>query len=104
MSLLQPLGATMPIAERQSKWVADHLTGEYVLPERHELVATMNSERDKMFKRYVASKRHTMQIDFDDYFVEVAKERAAGADRARAQGFRLPIEPKAAPAGDSVAA
>ena len=38
-----------------------------------------------MFKRYVASKRHTMQIDFDDYLVALAKERKAGAERARAQ-------------------
>ena len=49
-----------------------------------------------MFKRYVASKRHTMQVDFDDYFVAPEKERKAGADRARAQGFRMPIAPKAA--------
>ena len=46
-----------------------------------------------MFKRYVASKRHTMQIDFDDYLVALAKERKAGEERAQAQGHRLPVAP-----------
>ena len=41
-----------------------------------------------MFKRYVASKRHTMQVDFDDYLVALAKERKAGEERAQAQGHR----------------
>ena len=49
-----------------------------------------------MFKRYVASKRHTMQVDFDDYVVALAKERKAGAERARAVGHRLPVAPRAA--------
>jgi hypothetical protein len=39
----------------------------------------------------VKSKRHTMQIDFDTYMWEVERERRRGADRAREQGFRLPV-------------
>ena len=41
----------------------------------------------KMFKRYVASKRHTMQVDFDNYLHELARERRAGARRMREHGF-----------------
>ena len=37
-----------------------------------------------MRKRYVASKRHTIQVDFDDYLYALDKERAAGAAAARA--------------------
>jgi hypothetical protein len=48
-----------------------------------------------MFKRYVASKRHTMQVDYDDYLADLAKEREHGRERARAQGFRLPVPPRA---------
>jgi dimethylaniline monooxygenase (N-oxide forming) len=44
-----------------------------------------------MRKRYVSSKRHTIQVDFDDYLLDLAKERAAGGERARAAGFRLPV-------------
>jgi hypothetical protein len=36
-----------------------------------------------MRKRYVASKRHTIQADFDDYMRELHQERRAGAHRAR---------------------
>ena len=52
-----------------------------------------------MRKRYVASKRHTIQVDFDDYLHALAKERRAGAERARRQGFRLPVAPGPARAG-----
>jgi len=45
-----------------------------------------------MRKRYVASKRHTIQVDFDDYLYALAKERAAGAERARRNGFKPPVE------------
>jgi dimethylaniline monooxygenase (N-oxide forming) len=44
-----------------------------------------------MSRRYVASKRHTIQVDFDDYLYALEKERRAGAERARRQGFRLPV-------------
>lgn len=84
IGLVQPLGAIMPLAELQSRWVADYLLGRYALPPRHELRADMARERRRMFKRYVASKRHTMQVDFDDYIVALGKERKRGAERAGA--------------------
>ena len=38
-----------------------------------------------MFKRYVRSKRHTMEVDFEDYVLGVKQERAPrGARRAAA--------------------
>jgi hypothetical protein len=44
-----------------------------------------------MRKRYVASKRHTIQVDFNDYLFALDAERRAGAERARARGFALPV-------------
>ena len=102
IGLLQPLGAIMPIAEVQSAWVADHLAGRYALPSPGALRADIEAERRAMFKRYVASKRHTMQVDYDDWMAATAKERRAGKERARAQGNRLPVAPRVA--GASVAA
>jgi len=96
LSLLQPLGATMPLAERQAHWIADYLRGEYALPDRAALRADMERERERMFKRYVASKRHTMQIDYDDYMYETERECRRGAERARARGFALPVPARAA--------
>ncbi len=91
IGLLQPLGAIMPLAEAQSAWVGDHLRGEYALPSPAELRRDIASDQDAMRKRYVASKRHTIQVDFDDYLHALAAERRAGAERARARGFALPI-------------
>jgi dimethylaniline monooxygenase (N-oxide forming) len=90
IGLLQPLGAIMPLAEAQGQWVADYLKGEYRLPDRPALLADIRRDQEAMRKRYVSSKRHTIQVDFDDYLHELAKERRAGAERARAAGFALP--------------
>jgi dimethylaniline monooxygenase (N-oxide forming) len=95
VGLLQPLGAIMPLAEAQGRWVAAYLRGAYHLPRRAEMEADMRRERERMFKRYVASKRHTMQVDFDNYLYELRKEMQAGAKRARAAGFTLPVRPRA---------
>jgi dimethylaniline monooxygenase (N-oxide forming) len=82
IGLLQPLGAIMPIAATQSEWVCDHLAGVYALPPDAELRADIARERRRMFKRYVASARHTMQVDYDDYLADLARERRRGAERA----------------------
>ena len=81
VGLLQPLGAIMPLAEIQSQWICDHLAGRYTLPAPPELRADMEAERRAMFKRYVPSKRHTMQVDFEDYVLGVTQERKRGAAR-----------------------
>jgi dimethylaniline monooxygenase (N-oxide forming) len=91
IGLLQPLGAIMPLAETQGQWVADYLKGEYHLPARPALLADIRADQDAMRKRYVSSKRHTIQVDFDDYLYDLAKERRAGAERARTAGFALPV-------------
>ena len=104
IALLQPLGAIMPLAEAQGRWVAAYLRGEYRLPSRSEMEADMARERAQMFKRYVASKRHTMQVDFDNYLYDLAKELKAGARRAREAGFTLPVAPRAARAEATAAA
>ncbi len=94
VGLLQPLGAIMPLAEAQGRWIAAYLRGEYHLPPPAEMDADIRRERERMFKRYVASKRHTMQVDFDNYLYELRKEMQAGAKRARAAGFTLPVRPR----------
>lgn len=94
VGLLQPLGAIMPLAEAQSEWIADYLAGRYALPAPAALIEDIERERAAMFGRYVASPRHTMQVDFDDYLVELAAERRRGARRAAMRGYGLPIAPR----------
>jgi cation diffusion facilitator CzcD-associated flavoprotein CzcO len=92
IGLLQPLGAIMPIAEAQAAWVGDYLIGDYRLPDAARVRADIAADQAAMRKRYVASKRHTIQVDFDDYLYALAKERAAGAERARRNRFKPPVE------------
>jgi cation diffusion facilitator CzcD-associated flavoprotein CzcO len=104
VALLQPLGATMPLAEAQGQWIADYLKGEYALPPRPVLLQDIEDETAAMRKRYVASKRHTIQVDFDDYLADLAREIKTGEQRARARGFALPVPPHAGAEAEPAAA
>ncbi|HEX2016908.1 MAG TPA: NAD(P)-binding domain-containing protein [Solirubrobacteraceae bacterium] len=103
VGLLQPLGAIMPLAEAQGQWLCDYLTGQYHLPDVPAMRRDIERDQRAMRKRYVASKRHTIQVDFDHYLHELGRERRAGAQRARAEGFRLPVAPRAAAAWGATA-
>jgi hypothetical protein len=103
VGLLQPIGAIMPLAEAQSRWICDHLSGRYRLPAPAAMRADIERERRRMFKRYVPSERHTMEVDFDDYLADLARERRRGAQRAAAAGYALPVPARAA-AGEVSAA
>ena len=43
----------------------------------------IDRENARMGKRYVASKRHTIQVDFHPYLRTIERERRAGARRGR---------------------
>jgi len=95
IGLLQPLGAVMPLSEAQGRWVAEYLKGEYALPPQTDVRRFIAEDFAAMQKRYVASKRHTVQVDFDDYLADLAREIKAGEQRAKARGFALPVPPRA---------
>jgi thioredoxin reductase len=90
IGLLQPLGAIMPLAEAQGAWVGDYLVGDYALPAAAHMRADIEADQAAMRARYVASKRHTIQVDYDDYLYALDKERRAGGARARANGYIPP--------------
>ena len=75
IGLIQPLGAIMPIAERQSEWVADLLQGRSSLPAEETMRKAIRRDDAKMAKRYLASKRHTIQVDHFSYMRALEKER-----------------------------
>ena len=83
VGLVQPLGAIMPIAERQGKLLAAWLTGAYVLPSRAEMLGGIADQKAAVAARYVGSKRHTIQVDYDIYMHDLQKEWAKGAARAK---------------------
>ncbi|WP_448529595.1 NAD(P)-binding domain-containing protein [Raineya sp.] len=67
IGLVQPLGAIMPLAEVQSEWVARILKGKSKLPSKEAMLADIEGYKEKLRKRYKASPRHTIQVDFYPY-------------------------------------
>jgi hypothetical protein len=81
IGLVQPIGAIMPLAEAQSEWIADLLDGTATLPSAAEMRREIAHYHRRQAKRYVTSKRHTIQVDFLEYLAELKHERVAGARR-----------------------
>lgn len=87
VGLIQPWGAIMPLAEEQSNWVAEMLTGACGLPAEAAMTEEMDAYARKLQKRYASSPRHTIQVDFYAYLDEIRKERRRGR---RFPALRLP--------------
>ena len=82
VGLVQPIGAIMPLAEAQSEWVADLVDGRGALPSYDEMRRQIRIYDEQVKKRYVASKRHTIQVDFHAYLAELDRERRESHARA----------------------
>jgi dimethylaniline monooxygenase (N-oxide forming) len=82
IGFIQPLGPIMPIAEAQSEWVADLLAGGAALPPEAEMRAEISDHDERMRKRFVASKRHTIEVDFHPYLRQIRRERRRSAQAA----------------------
>jgi cation diffusion facilitator CzcD-associated flavoprotein CzcO len=82
IGFIQPLGPIMPLAEAQCEWVADLLSDRAPLPPAGEMKREIAEEERKMRKRFVASKRHTVEVDFHPYLREIRRERKRAAQPA----------------------
>lgn len=71
IGLLQPLGAIMPLAEQQAKWIAELINGKRTLPSKEQMIAYIHKSNEKMSKRYTYRPRHTIQVDFHSYISEL---------------------------------
>jgi dimethylaniline monooxygenase (N-oxide forming) len=92
VGLAQPIGPTIRMVETQSKWVAAYLAGTYALPAREEMEAAISADRDRVRRRFYASPRHTMQVDFWPYLREIELELRRGSRRAAARDYVPPLE------------
>ncbi|KAJ1343714.1 hypothetical protein BSLG_001695 [Batrachochytrium salamandrivorans] len=78
IGLFQPLGAIIPGSELQSRWVARLWTGKCRgLPGRVQRLEDIQKKQHRMKQRYVASPRHTIQVDAGPYFDEIAEQFGA---------------------------
>jgi dimethylaniline monooxygenase (N-oxide forming) len=82
IGFIQPLGPIMPLAEAQMEWIADLLSGRAALPSPAEMRKEIAVEEEKQRKRFVASKRHTVEVDFYPYLREIRRERKRDSARA----------------------
>ena len=75
VGFIQPLGPIMPLAEAQAEWVADLLAGRVALPSKTEMREEISDYERWLHKRFVSSKRHTIEVDFHPYMRELRSER-----------------------------
>jgi hypothetical protein len=81
IGFIQPLGPIMPLAEAQVEWIADLLSDRAALPAPAEMRREVAVEEEKQRKRFVASKRHTVEVDFYPYLREIRRERKRDSAR-----------------------
>lgn len=74
LALIQPLGAIMPLAEIQAKWVAKIIKGECKLPSKEAMLKSIEEDKQKLAQRYKQTPRHTLQVDFFTYKESILKE------------------------------
>lgn len=74
IGLLQPLGAIMPLAELQTKWIAKIVKGECLLPNKEEMIDAIDKDARKLHKQFDESPRHTLEEDFFGYKSTIEKE------------------------------
>jgi cation diffusion facilitator CzcD-associated flavoprotein CzcO len=82
IGFIQPLGPIMPLAEAQAEWIADLLTGRAALPSTTEMRSEIAAYDRWLKKRFVASKRHTVEVDFHPYLREISRERRRSTQAA----------------------
>ncbi|WP_342318344.1 SDR family NAD(P)-dependent oxidoreductase [Corynebacterium mayonis] len=85
VGLLQPVGAVMPLAEKQSVWIAEMLAGDYVAPAPSQIRKQMLRAHEANKRQFYDSPRHTMEVDFDHFLWSLDRERKRGRARAEKQ-------------------
>ncbi|PWJ27029.1 cation diffusion facilitator CzcD-associated flavoprotein CzcO [Branchiibius hedensis] len=82
VGLAQSSPTIVNLAEQQSKLLARLLTGQYVLPSVEDQERIMVEDEANHLAQYYAAHRHTIQIDFARYVVDLLAEIEAGEKRA----------------------
>jgi hypothetical protein len=83
MGLAQSSPTIVNLAERQSHLVAKCLDGTYALPSVDRMLDIIAKDDAASLAQYYDAPRHTIQVDFARYVIDLNKEIAAGEKRAR---------------------
>ncbi len=82
IGLVQTTGSAIPVVERQSALLADHLTGRYKPPAAPRRRADAARRRRGAARRYGAHKRPHLRVEFDGFMRELSVEHRRGRRRA----------------------
>lgn len=78
VGLLQPIGATIPLVEIQSRWLAAVLAGEVKLPDRATMETEIAQHQRALARRYVNSARYTLEVDYREYAKQLRGDMKRG--------------------------
>lgn len=74
IALVQVVGAIFPVAEAQGRWYALLMNQKRQLPRKEVMLTDIKKKERENAKRYVASPRHTIQVDYLPYLDELAEQ------------------------------
>ncbi|XP_008846479.1 dimethylaniline monooxygenase [N-oxide-forming] 5-like [Nannospalax galili] len=74
IGILQPMGATIPTSEIQSRWVTRVFTGLKKLPSGSDMMADINKRKRITAKQFLESPRDARRVQFIDYMDEIGSE------------------------------
>ena len=72
--MIQSWGPISPVMELQARWAVRIFKNELKLPSRSRMDEDIRERLYQMSKRYVASPRHTLQVDHVEHCNELADE------------------------------
>ena len=78
VGLVQPIGATIPLVEIQSRWLAGVLAGEIALPAPDAMQSEVREHWRGVKRRYVDSARYTLEVDYRDYARDLRADMESG--------------------------
>ena len=73
IGLVQPLGAIMPISEMQCRVATRIIKGSSSLPSHGDMWTDIRNTKSLMNHRYAQSRRHTIQVEYQDYMDQLAE-------------------------------
>uniref|UniRef100_A0A8C5AVD4 Flavin-containing monooxygenase n=1 Tax=Gadus morhua TaxID=8049 RepID=A0A8C5AVD4_GADMO len=74
VGFIHALGAIMPQAEMQARWVASVFKGTKKLPPTQTMIKSVEKDTKVIQKNFIVSKRTPLQVDFVDYMDDLAGE------------------------------
>ncbi|XP_008583786.1 PREDICTED: dimethylaniline monooxygenase [N-oxide-forming] 5-like [Galeopterus variegatus] len=74
IGIVQPVGATIPTSELQSRWAVRVFKGLNNLPSLSGMMADIRKKRKKLAKEFLNNPRDSRRVQYVDYMDEIASE------------------------------